>query len=149
MNTTFRDPASLAREDVRALPLYAPEVVDDALDLSDSINAWGAPPAALRALAGSTTGLVSRYPSPRSESLAPALLRYLGLDSVSGVRVVTGCGSDDVLDAAMRAFGSPGDRIAFSSPTFSMIPLFARLNGLEAAPVPFADDFDLDPDRLV
>ena len=149
MNTTFRDPASLAREDVRALPLYAPEVVDDALDLSDSINAWGAPPAALRALAGSTTGLVSRYPSPRSESLAPALLRYLGLDSVSGVRVVTGCGSDDVLDAAMRAFGSPGDRIAFSSPTFSMIPLFARLNGLEAAPVPFADDFDLDADRLV
>jgi histidinol-phosphate aminotransferase len=141
--------ASFARAEVRALPLYAPEVVTDALDLSDSVNAWGAPPATLRAIAEPSAALVSRYPSPRSESLAPALLRYLDLDTVPGVRVVTGCGSDDVLDAVMRAFGSPGDRMAFSSPTFSMIPLFARLNGLEGVPVPFADDFDLDADRLV
>ena len=149
MSASASDLASLAREDVRALPLYAPEVADDALDLSDSVNAWGAPPAALRALADPAAALVSRYPSPRSESLTPALVRYLGLSNVSGVRVVTGCGSDDVLDATMRAFGSPGDRIAFSSPTFSMVPLFARLNGLGLAPVPFADDFDLDADRLV
>lgn len=141
--------ASLARADVRGLPLYTPEVVTDSLDLSDSVNAWGAPPAALRAIAESSAALLSRYPSPRSESLAPALLRYLDLDSVPSARVVTGCGSDDVLDATMRAFGSSGDRIVFSSPTFSMIPLFARLNGLEAVPVPYADDFDLDPERLV
>lgn len=141
--------AALARPEVRALPLYSPAIVDGALDLSDSVNAWGAPPAALRALAAPAGELVSRYPSPRSESLAPLLLHYLGLDAVDGVRVVTGCGSDDVLDAAMRAFGSPGDRIAFSSPTFSMIPLFARLNGLEPVSVPFASDFDLDADRLV
>ena len=32
----------------------------------------------------------------------------------------------------MRAFGAPGDRIAFSAPTFSMIPTFARLNGLRS-----------------
>jgi histidinol-phosphate aminotransferase len=149
MSVTRRDVASLAREDVRALPLYAPELGDDALDLSDSVNAWGAPPAALRALAEPSAALVSRYPSPRSESLAPALLRYLGLHGVDGVRVVTGCGSDDVLDATMRAFGSPGDRIAFSSPTFSMVPLFARLNGLQCMPVPFTEAFDLDADRLV
>jgi len=149
VSTPSRDPASLAREAVRGLPLYAPELVDGALDLSDSINAWGAPPAALRALAEPPASLVSRYPSPRSETLAPALLRYLGLDDAANVRVVTGCGSDDVLDAAMRAFGSPGDRIAYSSPTFSMVPLFARLNGLEPLPVPFGDDFDLDADRLV
>jgi len=144
-----QDPASLARGDVRALPLYSPAIMDDALDLSDSVNAWGAPPAALRALLAPAGALVSRYPSPRSESLAPLLLHYLGLEDVNGVRVVTGCGSDDVLDAAMRAFGSPGDRIAFSSPTFSMVPLFARLNGLEPVSVPFADGFDLDADRLV
>jgi histidinol-phosphate aminotransferase len=65
------------------------------------------------------------------------------------VRVVTGCGSDDVLDATMRAFASAGDRVAYSAPTFSMVPLFARLNGLEGAPVPFTDDFELDADRLV
>ena len=149
MSTTSTDLASLAREDVRALPLYAPAPADDALDLSDSINAWGTPPAALRALAQPVAALVSHYPSLRSESLAPALLRYLGLGHTPGVRVVTGCGSDDVLDATMRAFGSAGDRIAFSAPTFSMVPLFARLNGLELTTIPFASDFALDADRLV
>lgn len=149
MSETLRDPGSLAREDVRALPLYTPELVDDALDLSDSVNAWGASPAALRALAEPASALVARYPAPRSESLTPALLRYLGLDGVNGVYAVTGCGSDDVLDAIMRAFGSPGDRLACSTPTFSMVPLFARLNGLRLAPVSFTDDFDLDADRLV
>ena len=149
MSATLRDVASLAREDVRELPLYAPELVDDALDLSDSVNAWGAPPAALRALAEPAAALVSRYPSPRSESLTPALRRYLGLDGVNGVRVVTGCGSDAVLDATIRAFGSPGDRIAYSTPTFSMVPLFARLNGLQPLPVSFTDEFDVDADRLV
>lgn len=143
------DVARLAREEVRTLPLYAPESVDGALDLSDSINLWGAPPAALRASAGLTRELVSRYPSPRSESLAPALLRYLALDGAADVRAVTGCGSDDVLDAAMRAFGAPGDRLAFSAPTFSMVSLFARLNGLEPVSIPFADNFELDADRLV
>ena len=105
MTTRVLDLTSLAREAVRALPLYAPASLEGALDLSDSVNLWGAPPAALRALAGSTSALVSHYPAPRSEPLAPALLQYLGLDAGDGVRVVTGCGSDDVLDATMRAFG--------------------------------------------
>lgn len=140
---------SLARDDVRALPLYAPDAIANGVDLSDSVNAWGAPPAALRAVAESGSELVSRYPSARSEVLAPALLGYLGLAETAGVRVVTGCGSDDVLDATMRAFGASGDRIAFSTPTFSMIPLFARLNGLVPVPVPFMDGFDIDAERLV
>jgi len=149
MSAKALDAALLARDEVRALPLYAPESSGATLDLSDSINLWGTPPAALRAIADPASALVSRYPSPRSDSLAPALLRYLGLDDADSLRAVTGCGSDDVLDAAMRAFGVAGDRIAFSAPTFSMIPLFARLNGLEPMPIPFRDDFDIDADRLV
>jgi histidinol-phosphate aminotransferase len=149
MNAGSVDIGMLARDSVRTLPLYTPEVVDGALDLSDSVNLWGTPPAALRAIAEPTHELVSRYPSPRSASLVPALLRYLGLENTAGVGAVTGCGSDDVLDAAMRAFGAAGDRLAFSAPTFSMVPLFARLNGLEPVSVPFADDFDLDAERLV
>ncbi len=153
MSAGTLDLALLAREAVRTLPLYAPQAAPepaaDVLDLSDSINLWGAPPAARRAIADPASEVVSRYPSPRSESLAPALLHYLGLDDTAGLRAVTGCGSDDVLDAAMRAFGSAGERIAFCAPTFSMIPLFARLNGLEPVSVPFRDDFDIDAERLV
>ena len=40
---------ALARPDVRSLPLYAPDVADCAIDLSDNTNLWGLSPAARRA----------------------------------------------------------------------------------------------------
>jgi histidinol-phosphate aminotransferase len=49
----------------------------------------------------------------------------------------------------MRAFGAAGDSIVFSAPTFSMIPVLARLNWLTPLAIPFKDDFDLDAERLV
>jgi histidinol-phosphate aminotransferase len=63
--------------------------------------------------------------------------------------IVTGCGSDDVLDAAIRAFGTPGARIAFPDPTFSMISVLARVNGLEPVPVPLGADLDANAEALL
>jgi histidinol-phosphate aminotransferase len=63
--------------------------------------------------------------------------------------VVTGCGSDDVLDSTIRAFAEPGDRIAYPDPTFGMLPLFARMNGLEAVAVPMRSPHELDVDALL
>jgi len=138
-----------ARDAVRTLPLYGPHATACTVDVGDNVNLWGAPPAALRVLANANSATVSRYPSLYSETLRDAVLRYLGLGDVSGIGVVTGCGSDDVLDSAIRAFGGPGDEIAFPAPTFAMIPIFARLNGLVPSPVPMTDEFDVDPQQLV
>ena len=142
-------PRALARAEVRSLPLYAPEQAECALDLSDNTNLWGAPPAARRALAEAPEAALSRYPSLYSAPLRTAVLRYLELGGAADISVVTGCGSDDVIDSTMRAFGAPGDRIAFSAPTFSMIPTFARLNGLESISIPLTARFDVDAERLV
>lgn len=141
----------LARDEVRALPLYAPDVAACALDLSDNTSLWGPAPAARRALvaAASTAAVTSRYPSLYSAPLRDAILRYVGLDDTAGVGVVTGCGSDDVIDATMRAFANSGDRIVASTPTFSMVGTFARLNGLELMSVPLTEQYDVDPERLV
>ncbi|MFL5606234.1 MAG: pyridoxal phosphate-dependent aminotransferase [Gemmatimonadaceae bacterium] len=141
--------SALAREAVRALPLYAPDVADCAIDVSDNTNLWGTPPAVLRALRDAPVSAIGRYPSLYSAPLRDAILRYLELDGASDMRVVTGCGSDDVIDATMRAFGAPGDCIAFSVPTFSMIPTFARLNGLEPVAIPLTSRYDVDAERLV
>ena len=141
--------SELARADVRALPLYAPDVADCAIDVSDNTNLWGCAPAARRALADVAPASLARYPSLYSAHLRDAVLRYADLSGVPGVGVVTGCGSDDVLDSAMRAFGAPGSRITFAAPTFSMIPTFARLNGLEVVALPLTDRFDVDAERLV
>ncbi|HKO14751.1 MAG TPA: histidinol dehydrogenase [Gemmatimonadaceae bacterium] len=141
----------LARPDILALAPFAAGGPDgrQLIDVSDNTNLWGAPPAALRALREAPPESSARYPLARSQRLKQRLLAYVGLPDAD---VVTGCGSDDVLDAAMRAFGSPGDVVAASTPTFSMIPRFARLNGLRFAEVPLRDAetaYDIDAERLV
>lgn len=139
----------LARSGVCELPLYTRDVPAGALDLGDNTNLWGAPPTAVRVLCATSSNDIARYPSPYSAILKAAMLRYVRMDGAPGVDVVTGCGSDDVLDSTMRAFGGTGDSIAYSAPTFSMIPIFARLNGLESIAIPLTQSVDVDAERLV
>jgi len=139
---------TLARRDVRGLPRYAPDVTPCTVDVSDNVNLWGMPPAALRAL--TTTAMsASRYPSVYAAPLRDAVLHYLGLSAERRIDVVSACGSDDVLDATMRAFGEPGDEIVFATPTFAMIPILARLNGLVPVAVPMTANYEVDPQQLV
>ena len=139
----------LARSAVRELALYAPDAVPCEIDVSENVNLWGSPPASLRVLAEGPAERVNRYPSLSSTALRDAVLRYLGLSPAGDVGVVAGCGSDDVLDSAMRAFGDAGDAVAYMAPTFVMIPIFARLNGLVPKPVPLDASYGVDPQRLV
>lgn len=148
MMTSAYPLTALARSDIRSVPLYAPHVAACAIDVSDNVNLWGMPPAAVRALA-TTAIAASRYPSVYAEPLRDAVLAYLGLSARSGIEVVTACGSDDVLDATMRAFGERGDEIVFAAPTFAMMPVLARLNGLVSVAVPMTADYEIDPERLV
>ena len=64
--------AALARDDVRALSLYAPDMAACAIDVSDNTNLWGAPPAARRALAEVPPDSIARYPSLYSAPLREA-----------------------------------------------------------------------------
>jgi len=116
------------------------------LDLSDNTSLYGVPPAAWRALQAPAREDATRYPSAFADPLRAALARYTG---AAIDRITTGCGSDDVLDTAIRVAAEPGSRIAFSDPTFSMLPHFARHNRLEAVPVPLTAAFDIDADRML
>jgi len=129
-----------------AIPLYAPDPTPVELDLSDNVNLWGVPPAARRALEDPLAAHPSVYPHSDPVELREALARYAG---VSPAQVVTGCGSDDVIDGALRAFAAPGEAVAYSAPSFSMLVNFARVNGLETAPVPFRSEGDIDAGALL
>jgi histidinol-phosphate aminotransferase len=117
-----------------------------AIDLSDNTNQWGVAPSALAALGAWTTQSVSEYPSLYSDRLAAAAGAYVGVPPES---VVCGCGSDDLLDSAMRALAQPGDVIAHPAPSFAMIPIFARTNGLTPVGVPLLPNGDLDADAML
>lgn len=134
------------RASYRDISLYAPNRTPCPIDLSDNTNLWGVAPAVEAVLRGAATTSLTRYPSLYAERLKAAIAGYTGQPAS---RIVTGCGSDDVLDSAIRAFAEPGSRIAFPDPTFPMVPLFARMNGLVAVPVPLKPDYSLDVEGLL
>ena len=131
---------------IDGVALYWPDDEPCAVDLSDNTNLWGMPPAAARELQSLSSGAVARYPQLYSETLRGAIAQHF---AVTPEMVVTGCGSDDVLDASIRAFGEPGTVLAHVDPTFTMIPTFARLNGLLPRPIPLTPAYDADVDALL
>ena len=139
-----RKPA--ARSSFAALSVYDGAVGACTIDLSDNTNLWGMPPSATQALEEFTFAEVTRYPSAYAEELKQSVARYVGVETSM---IVTGCGSDDVLDAAIRAFGNPGRRLTCCDPTFSMIPVLARINGLDVTTVPFDASGDISVDSLL
>ena len=136
----------LARETLRDVVPYPTDRTPCEADLSDNTNLFGAPPAALRELASSANDDIARYPGLHTRRLREAIAEYAG---VRPDQIVMGCGSDDVIDSAVRAFAEPGESLAYSDPTFSMIPVFAKVNGVRPVPIPFTSSLDIDPDALL
>lgn len=134
------------RASYRDIPLYSPPKRPCRVDLSDNTNLFGVPPAAARKLGEFSSELLRRYPPSYAPDLRRVLASRLG---VAAEWVTTGCGSDDVLDCALRAFLEPGEVLAYQDPTFVMMPLFAKVNGLRTAAVPLRADFDVDPEALL
>lgn len=138
--------SDLARESYRGITLYSAVGGQCTFDLSDNTNLWGAPPAALRALATVGATEVTRYPSAFEPALRNALADYAG---VSPDMIACGCGSDDVLDSAIRAFAEAGELLCLPDPSFSMIPVFARTNGLRPVAIPLTRWLDADVDAML
>jgi len=139
-------PLPVPRASLAGLDRYCPEAGACPLDVSDNTSLWGPSPAAERAVRLASAESLSRYPPADPRALCTALADYAG---VRPEAVVTGCGSDDVIECALRAFAEPGDAVAFCVPTFSMLATFARVNGLQPHSVPFRPDGELDVEGLL
>ncbi len=120
--------STLARDGLRAIRIYEAGTGSCRIDLSDNTSQWGTPPSLGALLGGGANSAFNRYPAPYGRDLKNAIASYLGVDADS---IVTGCGSDDVLDSAIRAFGETGETVAHLDPTFGMIPVFACVARLE------------------
>ena len=141
--TTTDTTAPALRAAYAGLELYDPKRAPIEIDLSDNTNLFGVAPAAQRVLSDLPSRDVTRYPQVFAASLKEAIAAWYG---VAPENVTTGCGSDDVIDSALRAFCERGDRVVYPSPTFSMVREFARMNAL--LPVPIEDGFS-NIDRVI
>jgi histidinol-phosphate aminotransferase len=140
------DRLAFARALYDGVPLYDPKRAPVDLDLTDNTNLWGVPPVAERTLREMPVARVTRYPSLYAAELKEELAAFVG---ATADRLVTGCGSDDILDSAMRAFGEPGSVVAGSEPSFAMIPIFAQMNGLQYVGITERADHQPDLDALL
>lgn len=140
------NPPPRLRSAYRDIEPYDPGRAPVPIDLSDNTNLFGPCEVLTGALASIDAGTISRYPAVYADPLKRTLA---GLFDVGPGNIATGCGSDDVLDSAMRAFCEPGDRIAYPDPTFGMVPAFARMNAVTAVPVPLLPGLALDVDALL
>ena len=146
MTPVATDRLAIARAAYDAVPLYDPKRTPIELDLTDNTNLWGLPPTAERAMREIAVSSVTRYPTLYAAELKEELAKYVG---VTADMIVTGCGSDDIIDSAMRAFGEAGDLVAGPEPSFAMIPIFARMNALTYAGVAELPSQQPDVDGLI
>jgi len=131
------------RPSYRAMRRYDPARPELELDLSANTNLWGACPAALDAL--SAPPALTSYPAVYADRLKAAIAHAW---SVEPGQVVTGCGSDDLIDSAIRAFCGPDAVVAFPAPTFPMADAFTRMNDARPRPVPLGAGGELDQDAM-
>lgn len=120
------------RNAYRPLTPYRPDRRPIEVDLSDNTNRWGTHPGALAAVRTADPEELLRYPPVYADRLRAAVAARFGVPLEA---VATGCGSDDLLDSAFRAAADPGESIRFIPPTFSMIEIFATMNGLVPRPL--------------
>ncbi len=129
------------REAYRDITLYDPQRTPCQVDLSDNTNLFGVAPSVRVLLQDTPDRLVTRYPSVFAKKLKQALAERHG---VAPENIATGCGSDDVIDSALRAFCDPGDSVLYADPTFGVVPTFTRMNAAEPIRVLTQPDFTLD-----
>jgi len=136
---------SFPRPDYRTLSRYDPERSPVEVDLSDNTNLWGAHPEALEIVRGAGDDDLARYPELYAGNLREVAARHLGVPSDL---ICTGCGSDDLLDAAWRACAEDGGVVRYAAPTFSMVEPFSRMNGRIPKAVGWSGAL-ADPSRLL
>jgi histidinol-phosphate aminotransferase len=116
-----------------------------AVDLSDNTNLWGVHPAAYEVLRQAPPEALTRYPSVYAAELKEAISERFQVPTDT---IATGCGSDGLIDSIFRAATVPPGKVSFPAPTFSMVKVFAQMNGLERFPVDW-HKAEVDPARLL
>lgn len=139
-------PSVQTRAAYAGLSLYDPGRTPCDVDLTDNTNLFGPAPSVREAVRSVHDAAITRYPTVYATELKRALAELLDVEPAN---IVTGCGSDDVIDSAMRAFCEPGHVIAYPEPTFGMVSSFGLMNAARPVGVPLRADFELDADALL
>jgi len=126
-----------------AEPSRAPEPGGPIL-LNSNENAYGPFPSVM-AMANPFQG-VNRYPDHHSDVISERLAAQY---KVEVARVLTGCGSTEILRMAAYAFTGPGRKLVMASPTFEAIGFYSSSVQAPIVKVPLAANLTHDLDAML
>jgi len=102
-------------------------------------------PRVLQVLRTTDWSVLRKYPDPMAGKARAAAAR---LWRVPPERVLCGNGSDELLTLCMRAVVGEGETVAWPTPTYSLYPVLAEIQGARALEVPTELDFAPPLDAL-
>jgi histidinol-phosphate aminotransferase len=145
------NPAELANPHVVAMHAYTPGEQpegDGWVKLNTNENPYPPSPKVIEALKkeiGSDGSRLRLYPNPTSKPLRETLGKLHG---VSAEWILAGNGSDDILNLLMRVFAGADRPAGMTTPSYSLYPVLAAVQGAKLIDVPFEKTFALDPARI-
>ena len=93
------------------------------------------------------TAELNRYPDPGAARLKASLRQ--ALDIPSGMEVLLGNGSDEIIQMLTMAAARPGAVVLGLEPSFVMFRMIAMFCGVRFVGVPLKTDFSLDADKVI
>ena len=110
------------------------------IKLNTNENPYPPSPLVLARLRDACSVDLRLYPDPD----AWALRRKLGeIFAIAPQQIMVGNGSDELLNVIIRSFAGEGDKIAYPHPTYGYYKPLIDIQGAEAVPVEFDEDFSL------
>ena len=110
------------------------------IKLNTNENPYPPSPIVLARLRDACSANLRLYPDPD----AWALRRKLGeVFATAPQQIMVGNGSDELLNVIIRSFAGEGDKIAYPHPTYGYYKPLIDIQGAEAVPVEFGEDFAL------
>lgn len=117
-------------------PGEQPSGIDGWLKLNTNESPLPPSPAVGTAIAEAVAAL-RQYPDPMGEPLRSAIAEHHG---VAPEQVLVANGADEVLDCCFRAFCEPGGTVAVTDPTYSLLPVLARVFGARVTSIAVEDE---------
>jgi histidinol-phosphate aminotransferase len=143
-----KDPASLVRDEVRALRAYHVSPAEGLVKLDAMENPYRLPETLRREMGERLADVsVNRYPDPNAPALKARM--RVALRVPQGQELLLGNGSDEIIQIISLALAKPGAVALAPEPSFVMYRMSAITAGLRYVGVPLATDFTLDEAALL
>jgi len=144
----LQKPENIIRDEIRAMTGYRVPDSTGMVKLDAMENPYPMPAQlqaeAVQVVANAT---FNRYPDSGAVQLKARLREVMRIPS--GMEVLVGNGSDELIQSLMLATARPGASVLGLEPSFVMFRLIAAFCGMRFVEVPLNRDFDIDVERVL